>query len=401
MEHPVFSFVCSYLATMHLQYVLTDGKDIGLSSLDLGLRSTILKLDTQVTPRVISHIDDDTVYHIQDYYNCNYCFFRFPHERQFLFVGPYLTEPVLDPDIYSLMEFLQIPQELFPQLKDYYLALPLLTEKGTLPLLLLQLYGTLFQSTNTSICHIDLKDLESQEAYLSQHEFSVPDDPILSMHLLEQRYSAEDTMLNAVASGNSAKALSLTETFHQIRFSPRGEDALRDTKNLMITFNTLLRRTVYLAGVHPFYIDAVSGNYARMIEHCRNISETTDVIPYMIKSYCLLAERRSMASYSEPVRKILVTVDASLTADLSLKRFANDLFLNTSYLSSLFKKEVGLTLTDYVNKNRIAHAKKLLKSTALSIQDIAAQSGIPDIHYFTRLFRRETGMSPREWRNEV
>ena len=69
-----------------------------------------------------------------------------------------------------------------------------------------------------------------------------------------------------------------------------------------------------------------------------------------------------MSSYSDPIRQILVTIDASLTGDLSLKRFASELFLNTSYLSTLFKKEVGMTLTDYVNANRIEYAK-LLRST--------------------------------------
>ena len=107
-----------------------------------------------------------------------------------------------------------------------------------------------------------------------------------------------------------------------------------------------------------------------------------------------------MALYSEPIRQILVTIDASIAGDLSLKRFANELFLNTSYLSSLFKKETGMTLTDYVNENRINTAKRLLKSTTLSIQTIAASVGIPDIHYFTRLFCRETGLSPREYRKK-
>ena len=65
-----------------------------------------------------------------------------------------------------------------------------------------------------------------------------------------------------------------------------------------------------------------------------------------------------MSSYSDPIRQILVTIDASLTGDLSLKRFANELFLNTSYLSTLFKKEVGMTLTDYVNANRIRIRQK-------------------------------------------
>ena len=50
--------------------------------------------------------------------------------------------------------------------------------------------------------------------------------------------------------------------------------------------------------------------------------------------------------------------------------------MNTSYLSTLFKKEVGMTLTDYVNANRIEYAKKLLRSTLLPVQDVAAACGM-------------------------
>lgn len=133
-----------------------------------------------------------------------------------------------------------------------------------------------------------------------------------------------------------------------------------------------------------------------MIESIQSVEEINDLISYMVQSYCQLVEQRSMSSYSDPIRQILVTIDASLTGDLSLKRFASELFLNTSYLSTLFKKEVGMTLTDYVNANRIEYAKKLLRSTLLPVQDVAAACGIPDVHYFTRLFRRITGMdAPR------
>ena len=167
---------------------------------------------------------------------------------------------------------------------------------------------------------------------------------------------------------------------------------------MILSLNTLLRRTAYTAGVHPFYIDAISTNYARFIENAITIQNLDDVIPYLIRSYCELVTKRSTSNYSEPIRQILVTIDASPDSDLSLKRFANELFLNTSYLSSLFKKETGITLTDYVNQHRIDYAKRLLKSTALSIQTIASTVGISDIHYFTRLFRRIAGCSPREFR---
>lgn len=404
MEHPVLSFLSDYLTDLHIQCIVTDDHDTdlpvcGLSSFDLGLRNSILKLTHPADSGTLSQIKEQTIYHISDYYSCNYLFFKFFEEERFLLAGPFLFDKITEPDISHLMELLQIPEELFSQLQDYYYALPYLPEKHAILTLMRHVYTALFPAKTPSVCYLDLKNLESQDEYIRQHQFVVTDDPVLSMHLLEKRYAAEDSMLDAVSQGNTDKALALANGISTTRFSPRSGSELRDFKNLMITFNSLLRRTSYNSGVHPFYIDAVSGNYARMIEQSRNCNETADIVPFMVKSYCHLVKNRSMSSYSAPIRQILVTVDASLDADLSLKRFASELFLNTSYLSALFKKEVGMTLTDYVNKNRIAYAKKLLKSTTLSIQNIATQSGISDIHYFNRLFRRETGVTPREWRN--
>lgn len=400
MEHPVLSFLMDYFTNQHLKCILTDGADLKLSDLDLGLRDSILKVTDTPPSGILKTLEENTLYYILDYYVCNYFFFRFPDQKKFLFIGPYLTKEISDSDIYSLMNSLQIPSELFPQLRDYYDALPCLPEKHGFSSLLEHAYTTLFSGLLPAVRYLDLRSLENTNAFLERHQFIVPEDPVLSMHLLEERYRGEDELLSAVSNGNTAKALSIAERMRSIRFSPRSDNALRHQKNLMITFNSLLRRTAYEAGVHPYYIDVVSSNYARLIEQGSSIDEISDTVTYMIKSYCHLVEKRSMAFYSEPVRQILVTIDASLTSDLSLKRFANELFLNTSYLSTLFKKEVGMTLTDYVNKNRIEYATKLLKSTTHSIQDIAVQCGIPDIHYFTRLFRRIMGVSPREWRNQ-
>lgn len=399
MEHSVFTFLQNYLSDLHIQHVLTNGAGVDLSSLDLGLRNSILNRSKTAPDSPIKELEAHTIYHIVDYYECSYSFFQFP-DRQILFIGPYLTKEFSFHDIHTLMNNLQIPAELFPQLQDYYYALPTVTMKTTFSSLLRHVYAGIFDTELPSVCYLDLKQLEPQEKFLETHLFFVPEDAILSMQLLEERYHMEDELLDAISHGNLSKALSVSGAMGAIRFAPRTDSELRNQKNLMITFNSLMRRSAYVAGVHPFYIDAVSSNYVTLIEQCRTVDEIHDIRPYMVQSYCDLVEKRSMSSYSEPVRKILVTVDASLTGDLSLKRFANDLFLNTSYLSTLFKKEVGMTLTDYVNKNRIAYAKKLLKSTTLSVQDVAIKCGISDIHYFTRLFRRETGKSPRKWRSQ-
>lgn len=75
--------------------------------------------------------------------------------------------------------------------------------------------------------------------------------------------------------------------------------------------------------------------------------------------------------------------------------------VNASYLSTLFKKEVGIPLTDYVNRQRIEQAKKLLIVTELPTKTIAQQCGIPDIYYFSRLFKKRTGVTPKLYREGV
>ena len=72
-----------------------------------------------------------------------------------------------------------------------------------------------------------------------------------------------------------------------------------------------------------------------------------------------------MKGYSLLIQKVLVRIDSDLTADLSLKTQAALLNVNASYLSTLFKKETGQTLTDYVNKKRVEHALFLLNSSSM------------------------------------
>ena len=397
MNQVIYNFLCNYLSEMNIPYHASVDKTTLMPDIDGGLRNSILNKYHRETVSSLENYRIDALYHFSDYYNCNYTFFQMPNQ-QFFYIGPYLFKDMTENDIRQQLNITGIPELLFPQLQDYYYSLPLVKDKSSFYTLIRQAYQAICGYDMIIEETFDLRTLESREEYLRKHTFIVPEDPILSMSMLEKRYHSEDEFLEAVTQGNTSKAMTLIGQMSSIRITSRTDDDIRNLKNLVLTLNTLLRRTSYNAGVHPFYIDSISANYARFIETATTIQELNDVLPYMVRSYCELVKKRSTSLYSAPVRQILVTVDASIDSDLSLKRFANELFLNTSYLSSLFKKETGMTLTNYVNQHRINYAKRLLKSTTLSIQSVATTVGITDIHYFTRLFRRETGLSPREYR---
>lgn len=75
------------------------------------------------------------------------------------------------------------------------------------------------------------------------------------------------------------------------------------------------------------------------------------------------------------------------------------MYLNHIYLGQLFKKETGLSLNDYINKVRINKAKKLLKETGAMVYEIADQVGFSDSQYFSTVFKKIVGVSPKEYRD--
>jgi two-component system response regulator YesN len=91
-------------------------------------------------------------------------------------------------------------------------------------------------------------------------------------------------------------------------------------------------------------------------------------------------------------------VRAHFAESLTLAKVAKHVAVNPAYLSYSFTKHYGQNFLEYVTQYRISKAKELLLQTALQVQEIARQVGYTDIAYFTRVFRRETGLTPINFR---
>ena len=83
---------------------------------------------------------------------------------------------------------------------------------------------------------------------------------------------------------------------------------------------------------------------------------------------------------------------------LAAKTWREHVGLSDDYLTSCFHKELGLTPVAYLNRYRIQQARQLLKNTHMSITEIALDVGFSGSSYFSRIFRRETGVTPEAYR---
>lgn len=212
---------------------------------------------------------------------------------------------------------------------------------------------------------------------------------------LQTRYDKEAAFMEAVARGDDAAV----DTISWVKLD-RLPNRLRNQKNLMIVMNTLLRKSVERAKVHPYYIDAISGKWAVLIENARSVTQLDDYYYAIVRDYCALVRKHALKNYSPNIRSALNCIHFNLdNPRLSLSFLADTVGINASYLSHQFNREVGSSVPSYIAGLRIQRAKELLLSQYnFSIGQVAAAVGIPDVNYFTKLFKKSVGCTPSAFR---
>ena len=89
-----------------------------------------------------------------------------------------------------------------------------------------------------------------------------------------------------------------------------------------------------------------------------------------------------------------------LAEDVSLSVLAEEFHLNAQYISQLFKSEIGVNFLAYLTNIRMEQAKKLLLSSSLSIAEVSEQSGYADYRVFTKVFKKNEGITPSQYRRD-
>ncbi|GFN33340.1 helix-turn-helix domain-containing protein [Paenibacillus xylaniclasticus] len=118
-------------------------------------------------------------------------------------------------------------------------------------------------------------------------------------------------------------------------------------------------------------------------------------------SVCLQAAeyiRQNSKDVSNVVRKAQQYIEEHLDEDISREKLADYVFLNPAYLSRLFRKETGQSITDYTTDRKIVRAKMELENSNARISDIAVSVGYSNFSHFSKLFKKATGLTPQEYR---
>ncbi len=393
-------FFIKLLNSQNTQVIFLSKPYENISEIDYNFRRLITgdeKKYLKIIEWIKSIKDPSIIYVTQDKYMFNYVILKIKDES-YMSIGPVLFEKPSEDFIFNKL-FLNLSHEnLKKELIAFYNDIPYFENRERFYSLLSFLLPDILKRELT-IHFTDASSIDDDIHVNQESDYmSNPDSPEITM--IKKRYEIENQLLDAVQNGDNEKAVQFYRVMMQQKFDQRNPNIIRNVKNYLIVFNTLLRKTVELSGIHPYYINKTSMLIGNSIEGCTSILQLNNLSLTMIKEYCNLVRNHKSAGYSEHVQKIIDYIDFHFNEFIVLQDLSDLTGLNATYLSALFSKQTGKPITYYINKVKIDHALPLLKNTTKSIEEISAYCGFEDMNYFARIFRKYTGKSPTAWRKQ-
>lgn len=134
------------------------------------------------------------------------------------------------------------------------------------------------------------------------------------------------------------------------------------------------------------------------VDNLKSEKKLTEVTEQFIKDTMKDIESEKREKDIKPIRIVKKYIEDNFMQEISLNQLAEVVDMNASYLSSVFKKETGMTYSDYLTYSRVKHASRLLVETDMNINEIAVKSGYSDARYFSKQFLKQVGLKPSEYR---
>lgn len=234
--------------------------------------------------------------------------------------------------------------------------------------------------------------------YLSTRSIDTKDEDLLTLRRLIQStpeyYQWELKFFEAFANGEFNKINTLFSHLHLYDIETTNTN-LEDTKYKLVSLITLLTRATIQKGASVESAFSLSDHYLQKIKQFYQIKEASILILEAIKSFYHLIEQTG-DPHSYHIYQCIHYIDTHLYDKLSLKTLTLHTGLSSSYLSALFKKEMGESIVTYIQRKKIEEAERLLLFTNKSYSEISSLLNFNSQSNFIQIFKKFKHMTPRQ-----
>ncbi|MEG1753960.1 MAG: helix-turn-helix domain-containing protein [Christensenella sp.] len=215
---------------------------------------------------------------------------------------------------------------------------------------------------------------------------------------LESQMEMEKVLLNHIKLKNREEAQELlNEILGGIYFHSFGD--LKIIKARVTELVVGLLRAAVSSGIGIENVFALSGDYISEIQQFENIRDLNEWLTKVLNSIMFSVFPNSHVRLNAIVEKVRNYIEENYMKKISLNELANLAGFSVSYLSKIFKEETQKSISAYINHVRIENAKKLLRTTDISLVELAYVVGFEEQSYFTKVFKKLEGVSPGKYRD--
>ena len=345
---------------------------------------------------LFNHNDTTTFYEITDYLNTNICFFQFEGKQYIL--GPYVKNNFSSQEIQELLASHKLPARIFMPIKLYYNQFPKLS--------FLMIRGTVIAAMRTFVPNTPeykYRKLTGFHEEIKEHKLLEESNRTYSQ-IIDQ-YEMENFFLRKISDGDVTGVKLAFESIASNYYASTSQSqrSLYSTDwNGFAVLRTLARKAAEQGGCSIVKIDEITRESIQQYALARTESELNTVQKNMlVKLTKAVADTKKMSNYSPIVRNTLNYISANYSQNISLSELADMNHVSEEHLSRSFKKEMGSNISTHIGNIRIKKAAELLKSTNLSISEIALYIGYSDNNYFVKVFKKRYGMTPSAYRSSL
>lgn len=214
-------------------------------------------------------------------------------------------------------------------------------------------------------------------------------------------YSPELEFYSHIKAGNVSKVRDLCKD--ALMDKPGlGTLSLNSVQNMKYHFaitTAMVARYCIEGGMDLSFAYTLSDFYIQKADLCKTVKDVSDLHPIMCEDYAVrMKNLRKQKVCSLAVANSIDYIYDHLHTRITIEELASHVNLNPSYLSRLFKKELGQSVSEYIQDKKIETAKNMLIYSDYSIAQISSILAFPSQSYFTKVFHTKTSMTPTSYR---
>ena len=160
----------------------------------------------------------------------------------------------------------------------------------------------------------------------------------------------------------------------------------------------VISRAAVDAGANINEILLINENLGSNVNNFSNLEDLSAWVSNMMHKFISYTFEFEKVKHADAVYKVIEYIKTNYKRRITLDEIAENTYLSKTYLSSLFKKETGYSISEYINIIRIERSKTLLMEDNMGIIEIANMCGFEDQSYYTKVFKSIVGMTPKKYR---